>query len=170
MGAFIGFILIFLFQILSFAAPALLAAWLFNLVLSIPFDQALWLSLGAIVALFYILQNMTDIPGQIEGPSLTLAIVTVATTLILLIFSGFLGWLLLVVLAVDLTAFEATLLFAISLIAGFFFLARSGTGGLPKWLWLSEADLEDNYVESDIVVSPPKKRTRRNKSGKRWTN
>ena len=73
---------------------------------------------------------MTDIPG-VKGIDLIQMVVSVVVAFIFLALSGLFGWLLLQIIAVDLTIFEATLMFAISLAAGLFFMVRAGTGGLP---------------------------------------
>jgi hypothetical protein len=143
-----------LFNLFSFALPALVAAWLFSLILPIAFNQALWLSLGALIIMEYTIQTITDIPGQAQY-GLIQMILSVVLTYLLLALSAFFGWALLQVFSVDLTIFESTLLFSISLAAGFFFLARSGTVGFPSWLTLSTLDLEDEDFEEDYITPPP---------------
>jgi hypothetical protein len=104
---------------------------------------------------------MTDIPG-VKGIDLIQMFISVAVAFLFLALSGLFGWLLLRMIAVDLTLFEATLLFAISLTTGSFFMVRAGTGGLPVWMTLS--DIEDEIPEEDYVLSPPKRpRKRRNR-------
>ncbi len=166
MSLLFGFTLILFLNITGFALPALLAAWLFTLALPIAFNQALWLSLGMIVALNYIIQTITDMPGQLDFNWMQI-VIAIVTAFILLALSGLLGWLLLLILSIDLTAFEATLLFAISLAVGLFFMTRSGSVGFSRWMTLSDIDLdEDDY----ITPTPQKRPKRQKKSIRRWTN
>ncbi len=159
MGTLIGFIILLLLNIFGFALPALLAAWLFNLALPIAFNQALWLSLGMIIMVGYLIQNIVDIPGESSFGLRDMAL-TAAVALILLAIAAFFGWLLLLLIPVDLTMFEAVLLAAISLGAGFFFLVRAGTVALPKWMML-DIDRDIDESEPDYVVTPPKRRSSR---------
>ncbi|MEW5959349.1 MAG: hypothetical protein AB1801_16585 [Chloroflexota bacterium] len=166
MGVLIGLIILFVGNLVAFAAPALGAAWLFTLVFPIAFNQALWLSLGTIITVEYLIQNITDIPGQ-SGYGPWEIIIAVVVAYVLLALSGLFGWLL-TLLPVDLTLFEAIILFAISLAGGFFFLTRSGTVGFPKWMTLSE-ELEqaDEELEDDYIAPPPRRRSRRKKKPSR---
>jgi hypothetical protein len=91
----------------------------------------------------------------------------VVVTYLLLALSGLFGWLLLQVLNIDLTIFEAILLFAISLVAGLFFLARAGTVGLPRWMALPEFYEDDEDIDDDYVIYPPKKPSSRRKKRSR---
>lgn len=167
METLLGFIILLLTNIVGFALSALLAAWLFTLALPIAFHQALWLSLAMIIAVAYMIQTITDIPGRTEFGFIAI-ILSAVVAFILLALSGLLAWLLLLALNVDLTIFEATMLFSISLAAGLFFLARSGTGGLPKWMSLSNIDWEDEDFEDDYVVTPPPvKRSKRRRRSSR---
>ena len=158
----IGYLLLLLGNIAGFVLPALVVAWIFTLVLPIPFDQAMWLSFGTILAVSHIIQNLTDVPGKI-GYGLLEMTISVAASIVLLALAGLLGWLLLVILPVDLTSFEATLLFTISLVAQLYFLARAGTVGLPRWMTLPEIDLDEEDFEDEYVIPPPKKRSPRKK-------
>ncbi len=171
MGAIIVFLLLLLGNIASFALPSLLSAWLLTLVLPVPFNQALWLSLGMIIVVQYMVQNITDIPGQ-TGSLILEILLSIIVTFILIAFSALFGWLLLLVVNIDLSIFEAMLLFSTSLVAGFFFLLRSGSVGLPRWVVFPD-DI-DEIVEDfgeDYVVMPPRKEGRRRKPGRRrWTN
>lgn len=161
MGALISFIILLLLNIFGFALPALLAAWLFTLALPIAFNQALWLSLGMIIMVSYLIQNIVDIPGESSFGPREMA-VSVAVAFILLAIAAFFGWLLLFFIPVNLTMFEAVLLAAISLGAGFFFLVRSGTVALPKWT-MFDIDRDIDESEPDYVVTPPKRRPRQPK-------
>ena len=159
-----------LFNLFSFALPALVAAWLFSLILPIAFNQALWLSLGALIITEYTIQTITDIPGQAQY-GLMQVILSVALTYLLLALSAFFGWALLQVFRVDLTIFESIVLFSVSLAAGFFFLARSGTVGFPSWMTLSGIELEDEDFEEDYITPPPPKPARsKRKSSRRRLN
>jgi hypothetical protein len=161
MGTLISFIILLLLNIFGFALPALLAAWLFTLALPIAFNQALWLSLAMIIMVSYLIQNIVDIPGQSSYGFREMGLAAVIA-LFLLAIAAFFGWLLLLLIPVDLTMFEAVLLAAISLGAGFFFLVRAGTVALPKWTML-DVDQEIYESEPDYVVTPPKRRSRRPK-------
>jgi hypothetical protein len=167
MVALIGFIILLLVQGAGVVLSAWLIAWLFTLVLPVPLNQIMWLSLGLFLAIRYIIQMITDIPGVKEFNFIEI-VLSGLLTFFLLAFSGLFGWLLVRMTAVDLTLFEATLLFTVSLTAGLFFIARSGTGGLPVWMTL--ADPLDEYTEDEYVISPPKRPRRRNRAGRRSTN
>lgn len=158
----IGLLLLLLGNIAGFVLPALLAAWLLTLVLPIPFDQAMWLSFGTILAVSYIVQNVTDVPGKI-GYGLLEMIVSVAVSMVFLAVAALLGWLLLLILPLNLSSFEATLLFTISLVAQLYLLARAGTVGLPRWMTIPDIDLDDEDIENEYVIPPPRKRPGRKK-------
>jgi hypothetical protein len=163
MGAVIGFVILLLLNIFGFALPAMLAAWLFTLALPIAFNQALWLSLGMIILVAYLIQNIVDIPGE-SSFGLREMGVSVAVAFFLLVISALFGWLLWLFIKANLTVFEAVLLAAISLGAGIFFLVRAGTVGLPKWMTLDiEQDIDES--EDDYIVTPPKRRSRRPRRG-----
>ena len=161
MGAIIGLIILFVINIAGFALPALLAAWLFTLALPIAFNQALWLSLGIIIVVAYLIQNIVDIPGQSSFSVREMAL-SVVVAFIFLAISAICGWLLLLIIKVDLSLFQAILLAAISIAAGFFFLVRSGTVGFPKWTML-DVDRDIAEDETDYVITPPKQRSKRPK-------
>ena len=162
MSVMIGLIILLIGNIAGFTVPALLAAWLFTLALPMAFNQALWLSLGMIIAVSYIIQSITDVPGKV-GYGLLEIIVSVMIAVVIMALAGLFGWLLLLFVPVDLTSFEATLLFTISLVAQLYFLARAGTVGLPRWMTLPEIDLDEEDFEDEYVIPPPKKRSPRKK-------
>lgn len=159
-------ILLLIFNILGFALPSLLAAWLMSWLLEISFSQGLWLSLGTILIVEYMIQMITDLPGQVEF-GFTQRLVSVASAYIFLALSALAARLFLGLFSVELSLFEAILLFTISLVAGFFFLFRSGTMGLPRWVTLSEFDIDFEDEEDDYIITPPKKQNRRKSRGKR---
>lgn len=158
MSIFPAILSLLLMNLLGFTLPALLAAWLFTLVLPLPFDQMVWLSLAALLINRYTIHTLADMPG-VKDTHLISLIVSVVSAFIFLALSGLLGWLLFLIAGNHLTLFEAVLLFAITLSLGFYFTIRSGTGGLPIWMTLPELDEED--FEDDYIVAPPKKRTQR---------
>ncbi len=163
----IGLILTLLFHLLGFALPSLLAAWLLSWLLEFSFSQGLWLSLGVIIVVEYMVQMITDLPGQVEA-GFTQRFVATLAAYFFLALSALVAWLLLWLVSVDLSLFEATLLFTISLIAGLFFLFRSGTMGLPRWMTMPDFEFEfDDEEFEDIVITPPKKPSRRRSRGKR---
>lgn len=153
MGAIIGLIVLLFSNILGVALPALLAAWLFTLVLPVSSSQIVWLSLGMLLVTRYTIQNITDMPG-LQGTDLIGMFIAVGVAYIVLALSGLGGWLLVRFSLVDLTLFEAIILFSVSLTAGFFFIGRAGTGGLPVWMTLAH---EDESFEEE----PPKRSSRR---------
>lgn len=167
MAALIGYIILIIGNLISFSVPALVAAWFLPIISPLTFEQGLWLSLGTIITVQYIIQTITDLPGY-SGYGPIQILFSVAGAYILLVFSGLAAWLFLWLLPVDLTFFQTMLLFIISLGAGFFFLGRSGTGGLPNWMTLPHIDPFDEDFEDEYTVSPPpKRRTPKKKSGRR---
>lgn len=154
-----SFISLLVSNILGFALPALLAGWLFTLAGPVPFDQAVWLSLGVLVGIRYTIQSITNIPGK-EGLNFIQMVISVVIAFVFLGLSGLFGWLLLKMIALELSFFEVTLLFAVSMVAGSFFLAKSITGGLPLWMTLpdlEDEDFDEDYDEEDYVVASPKR-------------
>lgn len=151
--------------IIGYALPTLLAGWVLTLIVPISFSQALWLSVAVLFATRYILQNITDLPG-FKNADFVEVIVAIVIAFLLLAVSTLLGWLLWRFTGFGLTIFEATLLCVLSLMGGFFFSSRSGTGGLPVWMTL--VNPEDEGFEEDYIVSPPKRRSRpRSRAGRR---
>lgn len=79
-------------------------------------------------------------------------------SLAMLALTGLAGWLLLLILPVDLTVFEAILLFAISLTSGLFFHIQ------VRQRRFTEVDNTVRYRlkdEDDYVITPPKRRAKR---------
>lgn len=159
MDILIGLIILVLVNILVMVLPALMAGWLFTLVLPVSFGQVVWLAVGVLLVVRYIILTIADIPGENETGLLGAAIGAVVS-LLLLALSGLLGWLLLRIFSLDLSMFEAVSLFAISLTAGTYFTFRWGTGGMPLWMTALEP------VEDDDLVIPAKKpRKRKSRTG-----
>ncbi|MFN8456944.1 MAG: hypothetical protein U0401_20145 [Anaerolineae bacterium] len=158
MSVFPAIFSLLLMNLLGFTLPALLAAWLFTLVLPLPFDQMVWLSLAVLLINRYTLHTLTDMPG-LKDTHLISLIVSVGAAFIFLALSGLMGWLLFLIVGNSLTLFETILLFAVTFSIGFYFTVRSGTGGLPIWMTMPELDEED--FEEDYIVAPPKKRGQR---------
>jgi hypothetical protein len=165
MDVLISFLVLLLLNILTLVLPALLAAWLFTLVLAVPFDQMVWLSIGVLLVIRYIILSIADAPGQREIDMVG-AIITPVVSLVLLALSGLCGWILLNLLSLDLTMFQAVLLFAISLTAGAYFTARSGTGGLPGWM-TTFSDINDEIEEDDFIIPAKRPRKRKNRTSRR---
>jgi hypothetical protein len=158
MDIIIGFIILLFSNLITIALPSLVAAWFFTLVLPVSFSQMVWLSLSMFLVVRYVILVLTDIPGAKEMDFVT-GLASLVISVVLLALSGLCGWLLLHFIALDLTLFETILLFAVSLTAGFFFTARSGTGGLPLWMTDHIADLDDE-IEKEVVI-PRSKRPRK---------
>jgi|GEM_PF-6860861 len=157
-----SFIVLLLLGILGLVLPALLAAWLFTLVLPVPFDQMVWASLGMLVVIRYVILNLADTPGAKET-DIAGAIIAPLISFILLAVSGLGGWLLLQVISLDLTLVQAIILFAISLTAGAYFSVRSGTGGLPLWM-TSLPEIDEEFENDDRVIAPRPPRKRKNRT------
>lgn len=157
-----SFFVLLLLGILGLALPALLAAWLFTLVLPVPFDQMVWVSLGMLVFMRYAFLNLVDTPGAKEI-DIAGAIVAPFISFILLAVSGLGGWLLLQAISLDLTLVQAIILFAISLTAGVYFSIRSGTGGLPLWM-TALPEINDEFEGDDMIVAPSPPRKRKNRA------
>ena len=156
MDVILAFITLFLLNIFGFALPSVLAAWLLALVFPVAFSQALWLSLGTIIFMTFVIQNLADIPGQFNFGLLQI-IFSVVVAYVMLFVSGLFGYGL-SFLPLDLTLFEFLLLATISLNAGVFFLFRSGSGGLPKWMTIPMIDIEEEFEDDDdYIIQPPTK-------------
>jgi hypothetical protein len=167
MGILLGLLILFLSNIIGVGLFALLSAWLLTLAWPIPLDQALWLSLGMIVVIRYGFLDFTATPGVPQDATVFEIIVSDIIFVILLTLSAALGWLLLKITPINLTIFQAILLFAISLTTGVFFLLRAGAGRLPWAMQLSD----DDEIEEEYIPPPPKKsRGRRGKASQRWNN
>jgi hypothetical protein len=158
-----SFIVLLLLGILGLVLPALLAAWLFTLVLPVPFDQMVWVSLGMLVVMRYVILNLADTPG-VKETDFAGAIIAPFISFILLAVSGLCSWLLLQAISLDLTLAQAIILFAISLTAGAYFSVRSGTGGLPHWM-TALPEISDEFESDNMIIAPrpPGKRKNRTK-------
>lgn len=156
------FIVLLLLGILGLVLPALLAAWLFTLVLPVPFDQMAWVSLGMLIFIRHFILNLTDIPG-VKEMDIVGAIVAPFFSFILLALSGLGGWLLLKAISLDLTLTQAITLFAVSLTAGAYFSVRSGTGGMPLWM-TTLPEISDEFDSDDMVIAPSPPRKRKNRA------
>jgi hypothetical protein len=132
-------------------------------------DQALWLALGVIVLTRFALQTFTAHPG-IRDVTVMEIIISDVFAAIILGLSAALGWALLKVVTIDLTIFQTTLLFAITLTSGMFFLFRIGTGGLPTWLTIPDWEEEQEEEGEYSPPPPPKTSGRRGRASKRCTN
>lgn len=164
MDALISLIRLLLLNILTLVLPALVAAWLFTLVLPVPFDQMVWLTMGMLLVNRYVILNIADTPGESETDAVG-AIVAPIISLILLAVSGLFGWLLLRIFSLDLTIFQSILLFAVSLTAGFYFTARSGTGGLPMWMRVLP-DIDEPIADDDFIIPARKPRKRKGRTAR----
>jgi hypothetical protein len=145
-------------NILGLTVPALLAAWLFTLILPVPFNQMVWLSLGMFFIMRYTIQVMVELPGQ-KDTNFMAMLLSIAASFIFLALAGLLGWGLFQLVDLNLNLFETILLIAISMGGGFYFVVRSGTGGLPLWMTMPDVETED--FDDEYVVSPPKRRRQR---------
>lgn len=154
-----GLVGLLLLNLLTLVLPALVVAWLFTLVLPVPFDQMVWLIMGTLLVIRYVLLSLTDVPGETDM-DIVGAITTPIFALILLAVSGLCGWLLLRIFSLDLTVFQSISLFAVSLTAGFYFTARSGTGGLPMWLRVLP-NIDEPVEEDDFIIPVRKPRKRK---------
>jgi hypothetical protein len=157
-----SFFVLLLLGIVGLVLPALLAAWLFTLVLPVPFDQMVWVSLGMLVLIRYVFLNLVDTPGAKEI-DIAGAIVAPFISIILLAVSGLFSWLLLKMISLDLSMVQAIILFAISLTAGVYFSVRSGTGGLPLWM-TTLSEINDEFDSDDMVIAPSPPRKRKNRA------
>jgi hypothetical protein len=164
-------LLIFLLaNIIGISLFALLSGWLLTKVLFIPLDQALWLTLGVLVLTRYALQTFMAMP-VIRDVTVLEVIVSDVFAAIILSLSAVLGWLLLNIVTLDLTIFQTTLLFAITLTSGMFFLLRIGTGGVPGWMTMPGWEEEEDEEEDEYIPPPPPKTSRRRgRASKRWAN
>ncbi len=139
------------------ALYSLLVSWVITLILPVPLDQILWLVLGTVILLRYILQFFTNqyiIVGYFGffweiffSNLLSLIIITISIVL---------EWLLLKIVSVNLTIFQTILLFDITLIFGLFFSLR---GGLQKSKFLDYSndydDEDDDEIEEEEKYVPP---------------
>ncbi len=173
MDVLLSLLVLFLSNIIGVGLVALLMAWLLTLALPIPLDQALWLILGMILIIRYGFQGFTTMPSIRQDTTFIEIVLSDIIVVILLIIAAVVSWLLLKIMPIDLTIFQATLLFALSLTTGVFFMFRMGSGRFGPWMIQSDDDDDDDEyeIEEEYVPPPPKKsRGRRGKASQRWTN
>ena len=135
---------------ISFAGPAILAAWLLTLVLPYEFSQIIWLCLGIIVIVAFIIGD-TDYNLQKHTTTLiaSYALVVVITLSAWLSFS-----------LLGLSLFEATALFTVSLLSGLLIVSRI-VDPYDNLDWLFEDDDIDDDFKNEVIVTPSKRRKQR---------
>ncbi|MDM8528818.1 hypothetical protein QUF58_11510 [Anaerolineales bacterium HSG24] len=155
MGRFIAILTLSLTFLLGYAVPALFGAWVLTLILPYSFSQVMWLTLGVIVALSFVMldASQTITPG---GFDILHIIITIIISYIFLTISALLGWLS-TYLPIDVSLFELTALFAISLVTGSSILVKA----LITENFDDSPDKLLNHIET--VSHKSKRRKRRSK-------
>ena len=159
-NSFVAVLTLSIVFILGYAMPTLFGAWVLTLILPYSFSQVMWLTLGMIVVLSFVMLNASQEMAR-DGYGFQHHVITILACYLFLALSALLGKLF-SYLPIDVSLFELTALFAISL--------TSGSAVLIKTLITAKFDISPmnilNYAEliDEDEIIKPKRRSRGRRS------
>ncbi|MDM8520009.1 hypothetical protein QUF64_08180 [Anaerolineales bacterium HSG6] len=150
--------------IIGFSGPAFVAAWLLALLLPYKFSQILWLCLGTLITMAFVVhRSMSALDG--EEYSIYKHKTVIIASYVLLMVTTLLAWLA-SFLPLDLSLFETTVLLTIGALTGLILIGQTVNPPDDNLDWLfrhnefEEDDIEDEGGD-EVIITPSTRRKRR---------